>query len=151
MLSRSELVIRSLVVAIAVAVMILASVPVQAGTVCEMTFTISGWSAFYKTASGTGTIQCDNGQKAKVKVSTKGGGLTFGRSKIKNATGKFTEVDDISELFGSYGHGEAHAGAGKSAKASVVTKGDISLAIAGKGTGVDVGVSFGKFTIEREK
>ena len=147
---RSELVIRFLVVTMAVAVM-LASVPVQAGTVCEMTFTMSGWSAFYKTASGTGTIKCDNGQKAKVKVSTKGGGLTFGRSKIKNAIGKFTEVDDISELFGSYGHGEAHAGAGKSAKAAVVTKGDISLAIAGKGTGVDVGVSFGKFTIERAK
>lgn len=139
-------------VAMAVAVvMVMVAVPAQAGTDCEMTFTMSGWSAFYKTASGTGTIKCDNGQKAKVKVSTKGGGITFGRSKIKDATGKFTEVDDISELFGSYGHGEAHAGAGKSAKASVVTKGEISLAIAGKGTGVDVGISFGKFTIEKVK
>lgn len=131
-----------------VAVVMLA-VPLQAGTVCEMTFTMSGWSAFYKTSSGTGTIKCDNGQKAKVRLSSKGGGLTFGRSKIKDAIGKFTEVDDISDLFGSYGQGEAHAGAGKSAKASVVTKGDISLAIVGKGTGVDVGVSFGKFTIEK--
>lgn len=135
----------------AMAVVVMAAVPVQAGTVCEMTFTMSGWSAFYKTSSGTGTIKCDNGQKAKVKVSTKGGGITFGRSTIKDAVGKFTEVRDISDLFGSYGHGEAHAGAGKSAKASVVTKGDISLAIAGKGTGVDVGVSFGKFTIEKVK
>lgn len=116
-----------------------------------MTFTMSGWSAFYKTSSGTGTIKCRNGQKAKVKLSAKGGGITFGRSKIKDAVGKFTEVDDISELFGSYGTGEAHAGAGKSAKAAVVTKGDISLAIAGKGTGVDVGISFGKFTIEKTK
>ena len=123
--------------------------PAQAGTVCEMTFTMSGWSAFYKTASGTGVIRCDNGQRAKVKVTSKGGGLTFGRSKLKDATGKFTEVDDISELFGSYGQGEAQAGAGKSAGASVVTKGEISLAIAGKGTGVAVGVSFGKFTIEK--
>lgn len=135
----------------AMVVAMLAAVPAEAGTVCEMTFTMSGWSAFYKTSSGTGTIRCDNGQKAKVKVSSKGGGLTFGRSKIKDAIGKFTEVDDIAELFGSYGQGEAHAGAGKSAKASVVTKGDISLAIAGKGTGVDVGVSFGKFTIEKVK
>jgi hypothetical protein len=123
----------------------------QAGTVCQMTFTMSGWSAFYKTSSGTGVIKCDNGQKAKVNVSSKGGGITFGRSKIKDAIGKFTEVDDISDLYGSYGQGEAHAGAGKSAKASVVTKGDISLAIAGKGTGVDVGISFGKFTIEKAK
>lgn len=130
---------------------VLAAVPMQAGTKCEMTFTMSGWSAFYKTSSGTGTIKCDNGQKAKVKLSAKGGGITFGRSKIKDATGKFTEVDSISDLFGSYGQGEAHAGAGKSAKASVVTKGDISLAIAGKGTGVDVGIAFGKFTIEKAK
>ena len=134
-----------------VVVVMMLAVPLQAGTMCEMTFTMSGWSAFYKTSSSTGTIKCDNGQKAKVKVSSKGGGVTFGRSKIKDAIGKFTEVDDISELFGSYGQGEAHAGAGKSAKASVVTKGDISLAIAGKGTGVDVGVSFGKFTIEKVK
>lgn len=133
------------------AVAMIAAVPMQAGTRCEMTFTMSGWSAFYKTSSGTGTITCDNGQKAKVKLSAKGGGITFGRSKIKDAIGKFTEVDSISDLFGSYGQGEAHAGAGKSAKASVVTKGDISLAIAGKGTGVDVGIAFGKFTIEKAK
>jgi hypothetical protein len=131
------------------AVMVLGAVPLHAGTVCEMTFTMTGWSVFYKTSSGTGTIQCDNGQTAKVKVSSKGGGITFGRSKIKDAIGKFTEVDDISEIFGSYGQGEAHAGAGKSAKAGVVTKGEISLAIVGKGTGVDVGISFGKFTIEK--
>ena len=133
------------------AIALLAAVPMQAGTTCEMTFTLSGWSAVYKTSSGSGTIKCDNGQKAKVKLSAKGGGITFGRSKIKDAIGKFTEVDDISDLFGSYGTGEAHAGAGKSAKAAVVTKGDISLAMAGKGTGVDVGIAFGKFTIEKTK
>lgn len=125
------------------------TLPVQAGTTCKMTFSMTGWSAFYKTSEGTGTITCDNGQKAKVKVSSKGGGITFGRSKIKDAIGKFTEVDDISELYGSYAHGEAHAGAGKSAKASVLTKGEVSLSIAGKGHGVDVGVSFGKFTIAK--
>lgn len=134
----------------AVAIAAILPLSAQAATKCEMTFTMSGWSAFYKTSSGTGTITCDNGQKAKVKVSSKGGGITFGRSKIKDAIGKFTEVDSINDLFGSYGQGEAHAGAGKSAKASVVTKGDISLAIAGKGTGVDVGISFGKFTIEKQ-
>ena len=136
---------------VAIAVMTIPALTMQAGTTCEMTFTMTGWSAFYKTSSGTGTIKCSNGQRAKVKVSSKGGGITFGRSKIKDAIGKFTEVDSINELFGSYGQGEAHAGAGKSAKASVVTKGDISLAIAGKGTGVDVGISFGKFTIEKVK
>ena len=133
----------------AVLVLLLFTLPAFAGTTCEMTFTMSGWSAFYKTSSGTGVIKCDNGQKAKVKLSAKGGGITFGRSKIKDGIGKFTEVDSITDLFGSYGTGEAHAGAGKSAKAAVVTKGEISLALAGKGTGVDVGISFGKFTIEK--
>lgn len=124
------------------------SLPAWAGTECQMTFTMSGWSAFYKTSSGTGKITCSNGQKANVKVSSKGGGITFGRSKIEGI-GKFTEVDSISDLFGSYAQGEAHAGAGKSTKASALTKGEVSLSLAGKGTGVDLGVSFGKFTIEK--
>ena len=42
---------------------------------------------------------------------------------------------------------KAHAGAGKSAHAQVVTKGDISLALSGKGEGWDVGIAFGNFII----
>lgn len=41
---------------------------------CEMTFSLSGWSAFYKTASGLGTVTCSNGQRMRVKLSAKGGG-----------------------------------------------------------------------------
>lgn len=130
-------------------VVMMMSTVAHAGTVCRMTFTMSGWSAFYKTSSGTGRISCSNGQKARVRVSSKGGGITFGRSKITDGIGKFTEVHDISELFGSYGEGEAHAGAGRSTKAAAMTKGEVSLSLAGKGQGVDVGISFGKFTIER--
>lgn len=107
----------------------------KVSSVCEMTFTPTSHS--WPEGEGEG--------------SSKGGGITFGRSKIKDAIAKFTVVDSISDLFGSYAHGEAHAGAGKSAKASVVTKGDISLAIAGQGSGADVGVSLGKFTIEKAK
>lgn len=132
-----------------VALSMLAALPAFGGTDCEIVFSLKGWSAFYKTASGTGVITCDNGQKANVKVSTKGGGITFGKSEIKDAIGEFSEVDDISDLFGGYGQAEAHAGAGKSAKASVVTKGEISLAFAGKGKGVDVGFAFGNFFIEK--
>jgi hypothetical protein len=124
------------------------SFPAFAETKCHMKFTMAGWSAFYKTAEGSGTITCDNGQSARVKVSSKGGGITFGRSKI-NAIGTFTDVDGISELFGTYVQSEAHAGAGKSTKASAMTKGEVSLSIVGKGQGVDVGIAFGKFTIER--
>lgn len=119
-------------------------------TVCEMKYTLSGWSAFYKTASGQGTITCDNGQKASVSLDAKGGGLTAGKYKIRDGYGKFSEVADISELFGTYVQGGAEAGAGKSSTATAMTKGEVSLALAGHGTGVNLGVSFGKFTITKK-
>ncbi len=114
---------------------------------CEMDFTMSGWSAFYKTASGSGTIRCNNGQTLKVKIRTKGGGITFGKQRIDDGKGKFSEVHDIKDLLGTYASGGAHAGAVKSSAASVVTKGDVSLALAGTGEGINIGVDFGKFVI----
>ena len=116
---------------------------------CEMKFNLKGWSAFYKTAKGDGTITCDNGQSLKVKLRATGGGITFGKSEIIGGTGKFTEVRSIEELLGSYVQSEAHAGAGKSADAQAMTKGEVSLALAGTGKGVDIGFAFGKFTIEK--
>lgn len=117
---------------------------------CEMTFTLKGWSAFYKTATGKGTVTCSNGESAKVTIKAKGGGLTVGKSEITDGYGDFSDVRDIDEIFGSYAQAEAHAGAVKSTQASVVTKGEVSLALTGKGRGWDVGVGFGKFTISRE-
>jgi len=116
---------------------------------CEMTFSLKGWSAFYKTAKGEGTITCDNGQSASVKIKTKGGGLTVGKSEIANGRGKFSEAESLDELFGRYVQAEAHAGAVKSSAAQAMTKGEISLALSGTGRGWDLGVSFGAFTIER--
>ena len=114
---------------------------------CSMTFTMKGWSAFYKTAAGTGTIKCSNGQSMSVKLSAKGGGLTVGKSTIEDGVGEFSEVHSISELLGSYVSAEAHAGAVKSAKAQVMTKGEVSLALSGTGRGWDLGIAFGKLTI----
>jgi len=122
----------------------------HAGSIdCELHFSMSGWSVFYKRSTGTGTVTCDNGQSMKVKISAKGGGLTFGKSTIEDGLGKFTEVYDIDDIIGGYATAEAHAGASKSASASVVTKGPISLALSGKGRGWDVGVAFGNFIISR--
>jgi hypothetical protein len=118
---------------------------------CQMTFNLRSWSAFYKSANGDGTITCSNGQKARVKIAAKGGGITFGKSEIVGGTGKFTGARNISELFGSYAQSEAHAGAVKSADAQGLTKGEISLALAGTGRGFDIGFDFGKFTIQRAK
>ena len=117
---------------------------------CKMTFSLKGWSVFYKTASGQGRIECDNGQKAVVKSSVKGGGLPFGKSEI-DGTGKFSDVHDISEVFGSYVAAEAHAGAVKSSSASAYTKGEVSLSLAGTGRGLDLGVAFGRLKIKEVK
>jgi hypothetical protein len=135
--------------AAALAVYLAAAVtPAQAAeTHCSMTFDLSGWSAFYKTASGGGTVTCDNGQTAKVAIKATGGGLTVGKSKITDGHGKFSPVSGIADLYGDYGMAEAHAGAGKSAAAQVMTKGTVSLELTGKGQGIDVGFAFGKFTL----
>ena len=46
-----------------------ASLAASANVDCELTFTMKGWSAFYKTASGSGVIKCSNGQSMNVKLS----------------------------------------------------------------------------------
>jgi len=139
---------RSLVLLI-LAVALGSSAAAEATTRCQMTFDLKGWSIFYKVANGTGTITCDNGQKANVRIEAKGGGLTAGRSQVRDGLGKFSEVDGINELFGSYVNASARAGAVKSVEAQALTKGEVSLALTGKGTGFELGVSFGKFTISR--
>lgn len=116
---------------------------------CKMNYSLSGWSAFYKTASGTGTVSCSNGQTLSVKIKTKGGGITFGKYKIRNGFGEFSNVGNIRDVVGSYATAEAHAGvADKSASAQAMTNGDVSLALAGTGEGWDLGVAFSKFTIK---
>lgn len=116
---------------------------------CKMTYSLKGWSAFYKTSKGEGTVTCSNGQSMAVEIKTDGGGITFGKSEIKNGTGKFSAVSKIDDVLGSYADAEAHAGAVKSSSARVLTKGEVSLALAGTGSGVDIGLDVGKFTISR--
>lgn len=117
---------------------------------CEMTFNLKGWSAFYKTAKGSGTITCNNGQSFAVQLKLTGGGITFGKTEISNGKGKFSEVTDVNELFGAYGAAEAEAGAAKASAAQVLTKGTVQLALAGTGEGWSLGVSGAKFEIKRK-
>ncbi|MEO6028214.1 MAG: hypothetical protein ABIR79_15225 [Candidatus Binatia bacterium] len=124
----------------------LTAAPALAATSCDLSFHLEGWSAFYKTAHGWGRVTCDNGQVRRVALRMQGGGLTVGRSEI-NGRGDFSSVADIREVYGSYANAEVHAGVVKSSAAQVVTKGTVSLAFAGKGRGVDLGVAFGKLTI----
>lgn len=114
---------------------------------CTIKFTMKGWSAFYKTADGTGTVKCSNGRSMKVNLSARGGGLTVGKSAIEDGLGRFSAIGNVDELFGTYVAAEAHAGAVKSAGAQVMTKGEVSLALSGTGRGIDLGVAFGALTI----
>jgi hypothetical protein len=126
------------------------SVPsASAETDCRMTFNLKGWSAVYKTAHGSGTVTCDNGQKASVRIKAKGGGLTFGKHEIRNGIGKFSSVRSINDVFGSYVSASAEAGAVKSAEAMALTKGEVSLVLSGKGSGFDLGIAFSDFKITR--
>jgi hypothetical protein len=116
---------------------------------CEMRFNLTGWAAIYKHAEGNGVITCDNGESMHVNIVARGGGLTAGKYQVEDGKGKFSDVSNLTELLGSYAQGEANAGLVKSGTAQVLTKGTVSLALAGKGEGVDLGISFGKFTISR--
>lgn len=116
---------------------------------CDLSFTLHGWSLIYKQAQGAGTVRCDNGQSAPVKISVVGGGLTAGKFRIDNGKGEITKVHGINEVFGDYVQAGAEAGVVKSAHAQVLSKGTTSLAISGTGQGIDLGVSVGKFTISR--
>jgi len=114
---------------------------------CKLKFNLRGWSALYKHAEGSGVVSCDNGRTFNVNIVAVGGGLTVGKYRVDNGTGKFSDVQTTDELWGDYAQGEANAGVVKSGTAQVLTKGTATLALAGAGEGVDIGISFGKFTL----
>ena len=115
---------------------------------CHMTFTLSGWSAIYNTATGSGTVTCDNGRSMPVTISARGGGLSFGKYRLEDGHGVFSDVTNIDQVLGTYARATVHAGAAKSAHSSAMTKGGISLAISGHGTGWNIGAGFSGFTIK---
>lgn len=133
--------------------LLLASTASHAGGLsCTLSCSMSGGGAFYKHSTGQGVVRCSNGKSLPISIDAKGGGLTFGHSEIKDGQGKFSSVADIRDVLGGYATAEANAGSGGNAsKAQVVTKGPISLALTGKGTGRTLGVSFGSFIISERK
>jgi len=118
---------------------------------CKLSFSLSGWSAIYSQAEGKGVVTCKDGSSLPVLISVKGGGLTAGRTQVDHGTGEFTHVRTINDVLGHYAQGEAHAGVLKSGTAQVLTKGTVSLALAGSGQGIDLGVDVGEFTLKPAK
>lgn len=116
---------------------------------CQLKFTSRQWSAIYSSAVGEGTVTCDNGASLPVAITAKGVGLTAGKWKITDGRGKFTRVAAIEDVLGSYLALSGDAGAAKAGTAQVLTKGKVSLALAGKGEGFDLGIAISGFTISK--
>jgi hypothetical protein len=142
-------------VSAAVALCGIAAHPIQAQAAgsadldCKLKFSLTTWSVILKHSEGTGVVTCENGRSMRVTINAKGAGLTAGKSVIDKGTGRFTDVHTISDVLGSYAEAEAHAGVVKSGDAQVLTKGNVSLALAGNGEGVDLGIDVGEFTLLR--
>ena len=115
---------------------------------CRLDYSLTGWSLIYKQTSGTGSVTCEGGQSMRVRVSAKALGLTAGKWQIDHGTGHFTDVRRIGDVLGTYVQASANIGLAKSGEAQVLTKGPVSLALAGAGAGVNLGVDIGQFKIE---
>jgi len=115
-------------------------------TSCTMTYKLSGWSLVYKQYDGIGNISCSNGQRAQVALASKSIGFTIGKSEIEG-TAAFSEVKNLNEIYGSFVALEGHAGATKSVDGQILTRGEISLYLSGKGRGIDIGVTLGALKI----
>ena len=115
---------------------------------CKLKYSLTGWSLIYKHTSGRGVVTCNNGQSMPVLLSAKAVGLTAGKWHIDHGTGRFTDVHNIREVLGGYAQASANAGVAKSGEAQVLTKGPVSLALAGAGEGVNLGVDIGQFKIK---
>ena len=116
---------------------------------CSLTYNMKGWSAFYKTYKGTGTVRCPSGQSAQVNVSLKGGGFTFGASEIIDGKGRIRGVNKISDIYGGGFALGGHAGFIKSVEGRWVPKGSRTITLSGKGKGYDLGFSMGSFRISK--
>lgn len=128
-----------------------ASASASADLDCKLQFSLSTWSAIYKHSEGSGIVTCEDGKSMRVRIVAKGAGLTVGKSHVDGGTGRFSDVHRLTDVFGSYAQAEAHAGAVKSGTAQVLTKGEVSLALAGAGEGVDLGIDVGELTLTRSR
>jgi len=133
---------------LAVSSLLIMSFGVQAEE-CTLKYTMKGWSAFYETYQGTGTVSCPSGKSAQVKLSLKGGGFTFGASHITHGTGRIRGVNKISDIYGGSFTMGGHAGFTKSVEGRWIPKGSRTITLSGKGTGYDLGWSMGSFRISK--
>lgn len=116
---------------------------------CRLQFVSQDWSAVYASGKGEGTVSCDHGVTMPVTITAKGVGLTAGKWRITDGRGRFTHASRIEDTLGHYLSVGGNAGLAKAGTAQVLTKGRVSLALAGKGEGFDLGIAVTEFVIEK--
>lgn len=116
---------------------------------CELSFTSKEWSLVYARARGEGVVFCDDGSSMGVNITAKGIGVTVGKWKITDGRGRFSDVDDIRKVLGTYFALSGEIGLVKSGTTRLLSKGNVSLALAGSGKGVNVGIAIGELTISK--
>ena len=148
MKSTSLITVASLATALALALPAPAARAASPDINCRMDYHLTGWSLVYKHTTGTGVVTCDNGATMNVKLSARAIGATIGKWKIDNGVGRFSDVHNIHEVLGNYAQANANAAVVKAAEAQVLTKGNVSLALAGGGEGIALGVDVGTLHID---
>jgi hypothetical protein len=116
---------------------------------CSIKYTIKGWAAFYKTYKGTGTVTCPSGKSAKVNLSLKGGGFTFGAYEVTNGTGRVRGINKIEDIYGGSFMVDGDAGFGKSVEGRWAPRGARTVTLTGKGTGYNLGWALGSLRITK--
>ncbi len=114
---------------------------------CSLSYTIKGWAAFYKTYTGTGTISCPSGKSAKVNLSLKGGGFTFGAYNVTEGKGVIRGIEKIEDVYMTSFMMDGDAGFGKSIEGRWAPKGARMMTFTGKGTGYNLGWALGSVSI----
>ena len=148
MKSSSLITVASLATALALALPAPAAHAASPDINCRMDYKLTGWSLIYKHTTGTGMVSCDNGATLPVKISARAVGVTAGKWKVDNGVGRFSDVHNIHEVLGNYAQANANAAVVKAAEAQVLTKGNVSLALAGGGEGIALGVDVGTLHID---
>lgn len=116
---------------------------------CSLKFSSKQWSALYSSAVGEGVVTCKDGSSMPVAIRAKGIGITAGKWKITDGKGTFTHVARIEDVLGRYLAVSGDVGVAKAGTAQALTKGKVSLVLAGKGEGFDVGIAISGFRISK--
>ena len=139
---------RTLVPVVAALLLGLPQVAQAAFIHCRLQYEAEEWSAFYKSVRGTGTVSCDNGQRAQVKLRFQGGGFSVGMANLEGHV-RFSEVRELSEVLGTYVTMDGHGGFVRGGTGRILTKGSVWASDGAHGPGFNIGFTFGAMTIER--